>query len=99
MALTIAWSISTSIWCSFLPARRAAPHSSGGCFDHGHGALLRKSSPLPIFALTRLAIGNRLIVEFGDHFFLLFRACKGAARRQPGRPSTWINDLVASGTA
>ena len=98
MALTIAWPISTSIWCSFLPARRAAPHGSG-CFDHGHGALARESSPLPIFALTRLAIGNRLIVLFDDRFVLLFPACKGAARRQPGRPFTWINDLVASGTA
>src|ERR1700731_30758 len=79
---------------SFLLVRRRVQRGSGGSFDHGHWGRDRKSSPVPIFALTRLTIGSRRIgLRSRRSRFLLFpRTQRGGPQAAP-----WgIDELVFS---
>ena len=56
---------------SFLPVLRWVQRDSSGNLDHGYCAQGRKSSPEPIFALTRLMIGSSRIGTRSNQSFSL----------------------------
>jgi hypothetical protein len=80
---------------NFLPVRRRVRSGSGRSWHHDHRARGRKSSPVPIFALTRLAIGSKHIgLHSRRSFFVLFLDAK---RRPQAAPAYLVVSIRTSG--